>query len=341
MKRQLPEERAIARGPALAALATLIAISIAVASSPAAAQGTPEPSASDRQAAGEAYDRATAAYLAHDYARAAPLFETAYRLAPNAAALIQAIRARDRAGDHARAGSLALRLQARHAGDHQAERQAETTIRAVAHDFLRVDVTCDADCTVELDGQLEDYTSFFVDPASSHTVRASFDTGAADAQSTSGAAGATQAIRFTRPPPPPETEHEHVAVVVEPPHERVIDAPPVAPPPESSSGLSPAVFITGLALTAVAGGVLIWSGVDALDGVPAYRADPTVARLQDGQSRELRTNVMIGVTAALALTTVVLAVLTDWDGDGASDETPTVSAAVSPDGGAVAIQGRF
>jgi hypothetical protein len=61
--------------------------------------------------------------------------------------------------------------------------------------------------------------------------------------------------------------------------------------------------------------VLIWSGIDTLDGVPAYQADPTTERLADGQMRELRTNVMIGVTAGLAVTTLIFALVTDWDGD--------------------------
>lgn len=333
-----PEDGAVVadRCVARATLASAILISVLFLSSSSVLAQT-EPSASDRQAAGEAYDRGTAAYLAHDYERAASLFETAYRLAPNSAALIQAIRAHDRAGDHLRAGSLALRLEARHAGDHQAERQAQTTLRAASREFLRIDVTCDADCTVELDGRLEDHTSFFVDPASAHTIRASFDTGAAEPQTTSGAAGETQALSFARPPAPPEPEPVVVAVV-----DTHTDTTPLPepPPPPSSSGLPVPVFITAAGLTAVAGAVLIWSGVDTLDGVPAYRDDPTVARLQDGQARELRTNVMIGVTGALAIATVVLAVLTDWDGD-TSGETPAVSAAVSPDGGVVSVEGRF
>ncbi len=305
-----------------------------------AQDSAPEPSAADRQAAGEAYDRGTAAYLARDYDRAATLFETAYRLAPSSAALIQAIRAHDRAGDHLRAGTLALRLQARHAGDRQAERQATTTLRTASRQFLRIDVSCDAECTVELDGRLEDHTSFFVDPASPHAVRASFDTGATEPQTTVGEAGGTQAMTFTRPPPPPAPEPVVVAVT-----DPTSDPTPVPiappPPPPSSGGITPVVFVTAAGLTAAAGGVLIWSGVDTLAGVPAYRDDPTVARLQDGQSRELRTNIMIGVTSALAITTVVLAIATDWDGDPAPSETPRVTAAVSPDGGAIAIEGRF
>jgi hypothetical protein len=109
--------------------------------------------------------------------------------------------------------------------------------------------------------------------------------------------------------------------------------------------LSPALFITGVVATAVAGGVLIGAGVHALSGVSSYNAMPTVEGLRDGQSRELFANVMIGVTGGLALTTLVLALLTDWDGEGSSStsEAPPVqtSFVVSPDIALLRLAGSF
>ncbi len=328
--------RGALRGPALA-----IALGIALATSSAHAQT--EPSAEDRSAAGEAYDRGTAAFLAHEYARAATLFETAFHLAPSAPALIQAIRALEHSSDGAlRAGTLALRLEAQYGSDRQAARQARTTLHTASGRFLRVDVSCDATCTVELDGRVEDYTSFFVDPASPHAVRASFDTGIAPTQATAAAAGETQAIAFARPPEPPPPVVEVAVAVVAPPIEEI---PPPAPPPPSG-GLHPAVFITVAGLTAVAGGILIWSAVDMYGGVPAYQMNPTAAALQDGQSREVRTDVMWGVTGGLAAASVVLAIVTDWSGGGGGggtreSETPTVSFMGLPGGGALVVDGSF
>jgi hypothetical protein len=64
--------------------------------------------------------------------------------------------------------------------------------------------------------------------------------------------------------------------------------------------------------------------------------------LRDGQSRELRTNVLIGVTSALALTTFVLALATDWDGaPERASEGPRVSAFVTPEAGMLTVGGRF
>lgn len=300
-----------------------------------------EPSAEDRRAAGEAYDRGTAAFLAHDYGRAATLFETAYRLAPSAPALIQAIRAHEHSDHGMRAASLALRLEALYGSDRQAARQAQTTLRTAVGHYLRVDVTCDATCTVELDGTVEDYTSFFVDPATPHTVRASFDTGAAESQTTTAAAGETQALSFARPAPPPPPPPVEVAVV-EPPHAYV----PPPPPPPSSGGVHPAAFITLAGLTVASGAVLIWSAVDMYAGVPAYQMNPTQAALQDGQARELRTDVMWGVTGALAATSVILAIVTDWGGGASSSGSteaaaPTVSLMGVPGGGGLRLDGSF
>lgn len=289
-----------------------------------------EPSVADRQAAGQAYDRATAAYLGRDYARAAPLFETAYRLAPAPAALVQAVRAHERAGNALRAASLALQLQANHASDEAAQRQATTTLATAGASYARIDVTCSSPCTLELDGALQGHRSFFIEPGSAHTLRATFETGSVDQQVT-GTAGQTQAVTLNAPPPVAGAE-------------QAAEESETAPPPVvDQGGVTPALFAVGLVLTVASGAVLTWSGVDALDGVPAYRDNPTPEGLADGQYRELRTNVLIGVTAGLALTTAILALVTDWDGTPSPSEEVQVSAslAITPDLFAIGVSGSF
>jgi hypothetical protein len=304
-----------------------------------------EPTAADRQAAGQAYDRATAAYLARDYARAATLFETAYRLAPASASLLQAVRAHDRAGNGLRAATLALRLQAFYGSDEAAARQAATTLAATRSQFLRIDVTCGAPCTLELDGVLQEHSSFYAAPGDEHTVRATFETGTSE-RTTRGAAGAVETLSFEPPPAAvavggPGDAAARASSRVGP---RASDPVPAAAAeaPAEGAGLGLEAFVIALVATVAAGGVLAWSGVDALDGVPAYRDMPTVERLRDGQSRELRTNVLIGVTSALALTTFVLALATDWDGaPERASEGPRVSAFVTPEAGMLTVGGRF
>src|SRR5258706_9942838 len=156
----------------MARISTAGMLAVVCAAMTAAAQ----PSAQDQQSAADAYDRATASYLAHDYVRAAQWFETANRLAPAAAALTQAVRSHERAGNLLRAATLALRLQALYSNDHSAARTANEVLRAHAGQLARIDVDCDA-CTVQLDGTLEEFPAFFVQPGSDHTVTASFATG--------------------------------------------------------------------------------------------------------------------------------------------------------------------
>lgn len=302
-------------------LAAVVLLGSLFLASSALAQAT-EPSAADRDAAATAYDRGTSAFLSHDYARAAQWFETAYRLAPNPQALVGAIRAHERNGDLMRAGTLALRAQAFHADDAAAARTASTTLEQATPLYLRVDVTCTgpaegASCTIELDGTVQSHTSFFVTPDAEHRVVAAFETGNAET-TVRGAAGETRAVSLEAPPAPPEVvasgggEGDGATV------------------PAGSGGISPAFFVVGAVLTAGAGATLIWSGVDTLDGVGPYEADPTPERLADGQGRELRTNVLIGVTGALAITTLVFAIVTDWDGEPAAAEGEEAPAEAAP-----------
>lgn len=266
------------------------------------------PTAADRDAAATAYDRGTSSYLSQDFPRAAQWFETAYRLAPNPQALLGAIRSHDRAGETMRAATLALRALAFHPEDEALSRQAETILAQAVPLYVRVDVTCDSECTVALDGTVQSHTSFFVTPGADHRVLASFATGPSET-TISGAAGETRAVSLEAPPAPVVAESD----------EHTDDDPITGEPlPGSGGGISPAFVVAGAVLTAAAGGVLIWSGVDALDGVGPYEAMPTVEGLADGQMRETRTNILIGVTAGLALTTLIFAIVTDWDGDPAA-----------------------
>jgi hypothetical protein len=117
---------------------------------------------------------------------------------------------------------------------------------------------------------------------------------------------------------------------------------------DPGAGLVPAIFLTSLALAVGAGGVLTWSGIDTLNGVPAYQmaaqqGDRTRAEmlLADGQGRELRTNILIGVTSGLGAVAVGTLIFTRW-GSPRSEQAPT--AMIVPTLGplpSVALWGRF
>lgn len=262
----------------------------------------------ERRAAAEAaYDRGTRAYRGGDYAQAARWYETANELAPAAAALLQAIRAHARGGNTLRAGTLV-----RHVVDEYGEDRARRYLRHLAdaeREGFRVTITC-TDCTVELDGEAELFRTFFLAPDVAHSVVAIFEDGR-DEEEVQGAAGTGREITLEPPPPPPDP-------VVVAPVER-----PVAPPPEDSGGISPWFFITGMILTAAAGGVAVWSWLDTLSEADAYEAEiaangPTQrARdmLDAGRDLELRTTILDIGTAVLGATTLVLLLFTDFDGD--------------------------
>jgi hypothetical protein len=88
---------------------------------------------------------------------------------------------------------------------------------------------------------------------------------------------------------------------------------PIAPEPEKRAGWSPIVVAVGGGLTAVAGGLLIWSGIDTMNQRSTFNANPTQANLDTGRSDETRTNVFVGVTAGVGLITAIVAIfLVDW-----------------------------
>jgi len=91
------------------------------------------------------------------------------------------------------------------------------------------------------------------------------------------------------------------------------------PANDSKSGLSPAWFVAGLVTTVGAGVGMAISGADTKEQHDAFVASrcPEPGALasctnlaSDGQSAQTRTNVLVGATAALGLTTIVLGVLT-------------------------------
>ncbi len=267
----------------------------------------------DRQAAGAAYTRGTRAYLAGDYNGAAGWFDTAYRLAPASAALVQSIRSNMRAGHEVRAATLALRVVAHHAGDAEAVREANELLTRLSSLYVRVEVRCadargaESHCAIEVGGVVQEHNLFFIAPNERVEVRARFASGDVHEEVT-GSAGATVETTLVEPEATRALSHNERQ-----PRSR-----------STSSGLDPAYFLVAVGATAVAAGFAAWSTYDMFDGVPAYQANPTQARLLDGQSRELRTQVLLGVSAGLIATSVLLLLFTDWNNESTEREESNV-----------------
>ncbi len=297
-------------------------------------------------AASAAFREGQSAQLAGDYARAAEMFELADDSAPSPAALRSAIRNRRAAGHNARAATLAAEAVARYPDDAETREVADSVLSLLAPSLGHVTLRCAPACTAVIDRHavLESAASsieVYVDPGA-HSVTASWSTGEPVTESFEIAAGATRELSLAAPtpvvdePPPPDepTDEELMAQRVP------IDVPPRDAP---SRGITPIVFGALMGLTAVSAGVLIWSGVDVLDARDQYVRAPTMARYEDGLSREVRTNVLIGVTSGLALGTLIVAFFTDFGGDDAGDTAglDTFFFAPLPEGGALSLAGHF
>jgi hypothetical protein len=125
-------------------------------------------------------------------------------------------------------------------------------------------------------------------------------------------------------------------------------APPPAPPPPAAadrpSGLSPTWVLMGAGLTAVLGGLSVWSGLDASraydefeDEAPSLSRDEARERVDQGQSKDLRTQALLGATAAVALATGAIALFAvQWGQPPGAD---SAALHVSPAG--VVISARF
>jgi hypothetical protein len=65
--------------------------------------------------------------------------------------------------------------------------------------------------------------------------------------------------------------------------------------------------------------------------------------LDEGRQEERRTNILIGVTAGMAVSTAVLGVFTDWKGESRERSAKRIEASVgvARNGGALTLKGSF
>jgi hypothetical protein len=307
---------------------------------------------SNNDEAAAAYEQGQQAFANGDFAAAAEFFETADRTQPAAQALIQAIRAhrglRSPAHD-ARAATLALTLLRREAGDPRITAYATRVVDDLSANLARVTVQCNG-CDLSLDARTCG-ADLFAEPGP-HTLTAAWGLRVSHRpmQLLAGSNNPVELVMPGETAPTPAVPPLHLATPDEiaartgvpidtelPPAMRGALPTAERPPPPvdapTPDGLSPAVFLTGLVLTAGAGGALLWSGLDAVSGSESYAQNPTQSALDDGRVRELRTNVLVGATAAAGVVTLVIgAFFTRW-------RSAPVRASASPAG--LAVGGRF
>jgi hypothetical protein len=291
----------------------------------ARAEERPAPTPEQVQAAAEAFDHGRDAYKAGRFGEAAEQFERADSNAPSATALELAIKARDKAGDLDRAATLALLAVDLYASEVQSEESglgkvAPAVLERARKELYELDVQCNEPCQLVdgkklVHGEPVTQRAVFLTPGP-HDLVAGWSEGRTQAKSVTASAGMSGEVAFEAPPVPAGE-----------PEPAGMEQEPVAPPPlvdeeKPSSGWSPTVFFVGVGLTAAAGGVTVWSGVDTKNDPGAERVknecaagDTSCSLYKEGRSKQARTNILIGLTSGLALATgMVGAFAIDWGG---------------------------
>jgi tetratricopeptide (TPR) repeat protein len=267
-------------------------------------------------AAANAFTQAQQAELTGDFERAAELFELADRIAPTPEALRSATRARMSAGQLASAAGHAEELLRRYPSDEVARTLAEQALTRARPELTRYVLECAEPCTVLADGLAVGLTALrtqlvYVTPGT-HQLTVGFDGSLSRGLRLTGAAGETRTIKIARPAPTAQP----VAAASEARPARVGDEQPARQASAERRGIAPAYFWTAASLSVVSGALTLWSGLDLLRARDdfASSAQPSRKAFEDGEQKDLRTNVLLGVTSTLVVGTVALAFLTDFKG---------------------------
>ncbi len=272
----------------------------------------------DVAAAANAFGQAQRAELSGDAARAAELYELADSIAPTPEALRNAARAWLSANRLIPAATDAEELIRRYGNDPGSRQLAEEILGRARPQLGRFEVECAPSCTLNVDGlaaatEARQNHTVYVAPGA-HTLVARFEAGETQKQRLEAQAGDKQKIHLAsepgatapvEPAPPPEAVAPSAGTLAA-----------STEPSSRSPKLSPIYFWVGLSATAALGAVTIWSGIDLLDARDDFEKDKTPTRkaFDAGEDKDLRTSVLIGSTAALAATTAILAIFTDFKG---------------------------
>lgn len=343
---------------------SVMALVLSVGSVALAQDGSSEPTPAQVRVAAEAFDKGREAYKAEEYVDAAEQFEKADNNAPSPAAIELAIRSRDKAGELDRAATLASLALKRHPDDQNLLRLAGDLAKRARPTLFELTASCDQPCDLTVNGKLvhgapDTQRLLYVAPGNL-TVRAGWSDNRSESKQIQAQAGSQGELSFSAPAVPT------AATAAKEPTEPAETEPTSSGNPQKdegepkkSGGWSPTVFYVGAGLTAVLGGVTVWSGIDTVNNPGADRVKKECGDLmqredcelyKEGLSKQRRTNVLIGVTAGVGVGTALVGLLlTDWSG-GKSEADKAAkrlrpSVAVAPyagvDGGGLQAVGRF
>jgi hypothetical protein len=284
-------------------------IALALVAFPASRAASAAPPAEADRTAARHFNDGQKAFAAGDYPRAGDEFEAAYRDKPHHAPLWNAARSWQRAGEEVRAANLFARYLREAPADAPDRDQANAALRALTARLGRIEPHAAGVDKLRLDGKNVDAPVVYVAPG--EHVAEGDDKGAHVRKVVTVRAG--EQISVTVAPEP------KVSPVLGPPRSE-------APTEPARKPLPPLVPLIGGALTAVAGGFTIASGLDTVSKRDAFLGDKTQDRLDTAFSSQSRTNVLLGTTIGLGVVTGVIAVFfTEWSGS----VTPSKEASAS------------
>jgi hypothetical protein len=320
------------------------------------------PDAERLKTAAEEFDAGRRAFKLKDFEGSATHFENADRDAPSPEALQSAIRGRKEAGQVARALTLSAWGLSRYPTDKAFGEYAKQLIGESERSLYKITVDCSPDCSIIVDRKVLPFGEtalgvVYLDPGQ-HQLQAGWSYNRHKNADVNAVAAQAGKLSFEAPPVEkmagssgePGTTSTGSGAETDQGAEK-----------EKKGGLPPAVFFTGLGVTAVLGGVTVWSGIDTKKNPGAENISALCAgyspntpgslgapedcpAYKEGLAHQLRTNILIGATSVVGATTVVLAILTKWGGEPAKPEKK--EAFIMPvvgvhDGVSIGAVGRF
>jgi hypothetical protein len=293
-----------------------------------------EQTAEDIKAAAEEFDQGRRAFKAKDFVEAAEHFESADSHAPSATALELALRSRDKAGQLERAATLAALAQQRHPEADFTKKLVPPILKRASEELHELTAQCDTPCELVVEtklvhGRRATERIVFLQPGK-YTVRAGWSGGRTVPQDVEATKAGKSELSFKEPPEEKaETPLAGPAPTSAPEDDEQPDDGPVDRGVDKPEGWSPIVFFVGAGLTAVAGGITIWSGIDTQNnpGVDRVKSEcagqgESCPTYQEGLDNQRRTNILIGVTAGLGVATGLIGIFaTDWSGSGVAGST--------------------
>ncbi len=264
--------------------------------------------ASARMEASGHFDRAVEHFQAADFEAAARAFLMADRALPDGDTLSNALNSAKRSGSHLLVALVSERAIEAHSHDHGLVRLARAALASAMPHLGRLSLSCGpGPCALLLDDAPIAEGRHLVDPGT-HRVAARFDgsDGSNTVEQTVEVAAGTSYIYRLEPSDPPEpraarspqgpgTETGH-AVANE---KRSAPAQEMRRTFWQQSG-DEVVFFSGVSVSVVLTGLVVWSGANTLSARGRMPEEPTRDERAEVQAKIIRTDALLGATVASA-----------------------------------------